>query len=516
MHSLKTSIIKNILFGWGKNVILAILNLAIVPMLIASTGKEGYGIFGILASFILLLMFIDAGVSTALDKVFSEYFTQKKHELINKALTTLMFVDILIIVLISIALFYLSSYLIQFFNISSSFYSEVDLLFKVYTPVLLGCSLIVALFTSYLRCLNRYDLENSYISGSQIIKCIAIIFLYQNEMLTLISYAFVDVITKAILIPILWNRCVKLNINFDISLKYFDLKSLIPIYYLGFKFLFLKLIGLFRSQSDPFILTSYLGPSSISIYKPALSLVASFRPFATILSDQVLPLLARFNVEKDFQKEILILVRGTRFTMLLGVPFLITLFSLKNTIIWLWLGDSIGNSLDGMIDVLVLLCLIDFIIYMGGTQFPFFIAKNKLKFLTWYVEGPVAIINFSLSVFLVVYFDMGVKGVVIGTLMGAIITNPILTIYSLRLAKIKLWYFIKIAYLPSFIIAALCYTNLYIGNEVFDLEANRSIFSLILGISISLITWLIGVVIISDKYEKEIFKKLYLKVKGKR
>jgi O-antigen/teichoic acid export membrane protein len=173
----------------------------------------------------------------------------------------------------------------------------------------------------------------------------------------------------------------------------------------------------------------------------------------TTLADQLHPLATVYHETGNKAKLQDLLIRGTKYTLLLGVGACVMLGVFAEPITRLWLGRSLGAQYLVTAQVLVFLAAIDLLSHSAGSQGPVLLGANRLRFLTW-TQLPLAVLNVGASAALVALTDLGVVGVAIPTLAIMLIRRPITIIHTAHVCGLPASQYLRKAYLrPAAVLA---------------------------------------------------------------
>src|SRR5258708_28811355 len=140
------------------------------------------------------------------------------------------------------------------------------------------------------------------------------------------------------------------------------------------------------------------------------------------------------------------LIRGTRYTVLLGFLPWAVLGVFSEPIPRFWLSGALGSDYRLAGHVLAGWVIVELLTTTaGGAQWPIFLAVNKLRFLAW-SQVPFAVLNLTVSIILVAWTSVGLLGVVVGTIVAALIRRPMLIIYAARACGLSTSTYVVIAY----------------------------------------------------------------------
>lgn len=194
------------------------------------------------------------------------------------------------------------------------------------------------------------------------------------------------------------------------------------LFSLGFKFFVIKISMLVIYQTNHILIASFVSLEGVPQYEAAYKYLSVFMMLFVILNNQLWPsnLEAYAKGEIDWMKKSM----KTVFKIWLGTLILATIMVLISPFIYkFWLQDSLKIPMAISVAVAVSICLTTWVnmfnIVLNGT------GKIKLQMLVWIIA---ALINIPASLFFTKVMDLGVVGIVVGTIVSLIplvITSPI-------------------------------------------------------------------------------------------
>lgn len=206
------------------------------------------------------------------------------------------------------------------------------------------------------------------------------------------------------------------------SLKYIRWDYFKDLFSLGFKFFLIKISMLIIHQTNNILIASFVSLEGVPQYEAAYKYLSIFMLLFVILNNQLWPshieAYAKGEVRwmKKSMKVVLKIWFGTvvlAFLMILISPFVYKF----------WLRDNLNVPITISIVVAASICLTTWVnmfnIVLNGT------GKIKLQMYSWLFA---AIINIPASLFFVKVLNLGVEGIVLGTitsLLPLVILSPI-------------------------------------------------------------------------------------------
>ncbi len=164
-------------------------------------------------------------------------------------------------------------------------------------------------------------------------------------------------------------------------------------------------------RTDQILINLLLGPSFNTLYAVVIQIGSSVNRLVTAITGVLLPTAAKISASGSSWEKQQLIIRSTRYVVALAAPSAFGMCIFRREIIELWLGK-------GFEDAVSILPLTMFLVFSRIPIFvtwPYLTATNQLKLpaLAMLFDG---IINVILSIFYVKVFNLGLAGIVLGTL----------------------------------------------------------------------------------------------------
>ena len=427
----KKIILKNTSLGF----FFKILNMGIVyftiPFILQYLGKTNYGIWVTIFSIVNILFFVDAGIANGLKTKLTEALTNKNKILAKEYISTA-YITILIISIFFFAVGFIiinSLDLRNLLNVDSAISNNQ--LYSVFLTVLI---FVVSNFVLSLYKTLFYAIQKSSTVEFSM-------FLYQFLVLCLVYYAVIKFETSILNVAFFYGASnIIISLIFSIiffykrkkiipSLKSFKKERVRELMGLSIGFFIIQLCMIVIFTTDNLIISNLLGPNSVTNYDIVLKLFQVIVIFSIILLDPFWPLFTDAFQKKDFSWIKNTLKRLNKLFILVVLITILLLF-LTNDIISFWIGK------DFLTDQILPYFMAFFVIVrVYPVMYMFFLnAIGKIK-LQMYLYIIGAIINIPLSIVFVKYFNLGVSGVILGTICSIFSMVFILPIQTYRVIK---------------------------------------------------------------------------------
>lgn len=395
-------------------IIAALIGFLFTPILVNYLGVDNYGLWIFVQSFISYFAIFTSGIPGGVVKFISENKENdsEKNKIINIALLFYCSIGIII----SSIMFFGGDYLISFFKLSQNQQSEISLMLKIGAIYILF-SWPINVFQAYLTAMIKFTLIN-------IINLINIIFgfivlftcLYLKLDLPLV-YMFYCITT--LLINSFYILYSKLSIKgLRLSFRNYDFQLGKSLFTFTIGLLILEIISAIALQTDTFIIAYFLPVANIAYYNITTKITYLFRGnIYSVLLQVISPMIFEAQKMKD---EIFIrkmIVKGTRYFIMILIPLVSLLMIIMKPFIYLWMGPEFGEYGDWGSLYMAQFLFSPITAIMGSVM----IGLSKLKPLQ-IMSLIMVLINLLLSIIFVK--SIGFMGVIIGTVTAQYIGFP--------------------------------------------------------------------------------------------
>lgn len=414
-----------------------VVGLALFPFIVSHVGKEVYGAYLLVTTFVGYFGVLDFGVGTAVAKYIAEFTGKDDSEKVNKIINSSLFFYIIVGFISAISLLILSFCFDSIFKIGPANAAIMRQLFWVAS----GASLFIwsgRTFDGVLYGLQRFDWLAINNIAATILTGISAYFIFTNNLgmawFLALSYFF---IIARYLISYIILRCSILKIN--ICFPYFDKKTFKMIF--GFSiFVFLSnLLALLIFNFDSFVIGAFASVSAVTLYGVGYSLQNGFRAVNSLMFSPVFPASAEMEGKNEQDKQKELLFKGTKYTSMIFTPMVIITIIFAKLFINNWMGTGFAASILPA-QILISFWLFSNILQVGSSLL---MAKGYVKTI-FKISALNALLNVGLSLILVK--PLGILGVVLGTTVPMVLVSFPLFLYQiLRVSKVSFREFFNLA-----------------------------------------------------------------------
>ena len=396
-----------------KNITASYLNLLVgltitfffTPYLISEIGKEEYGIWSLVFSFLSYMVIADMGMRQALVRFVSKYLALKKWGELNKIFSSSVAIYSLVSSIILLATVVLAFFFLQYFQIPPQLFSVAKIVVLV-MGANTAFGFLILPFTA-LGAFNRYDISNYFSAARAVVQTAVFIILIEK------GYGIVEMAFVVLGVHLLTAygmskfRSVKFpEVNFQKSAVNRDsVRQLMG--YSVYSFLIVIAI-LLVYNTDNIVIGRFISMEAVAVYSIPLMFVGHTRRLFTVLTIPLVPAISHLEAENDFDRIRRIYAKSTRYLYFLSATFCILIMFYGGNFISLWLEQGFEQSKD-ILYILAIPAAIA-IPQTVKNSILYGISRHKIAF---YVLGSEGLMNLILSLILV--HKMGIIGVAIGT-----------------------------------------------------------------------------------------------------
>lgn len=431
--SRKKIVARNIKFLSVSTFLDVLVNFLLVPFIILHIGKEDYGVFILLFTIYVYFDLFDFGIPSAIIKYTAEYQItneQKKlEEILNSALT--IYVTIGFVVFVGFIV--ISQFFSRWFNVSSFNYAEGRIV-----VILMGIGAFLSwplkLFTNSIRGLQLYNWSVVFEVFCLIGKALLIFFLLKKGygLFHLVLINIVFIIINALLCAIAVRRFIP---YWFIKFPYFNAFNLKFIFNFSFLIFVSSLLKVIFFSVDRILVGVYISVTAVAVYSVGSYFQHFVRLAIGIITEPMWPATAAMEGKSDLKGQQDSLIKGTKYTLWLLLPFIAILISFAEPFILHWLGNDFKSSV----------CIAQILLGVWVFQLFFEVGWNILS-----AKGlikkmvPVQLINvlavIATGIFLTKYFNS--LGIAIGKLLSVSLFMCPLIIYTiLKTLKVSFSYY---------------------------------------------------------------------------
>jgi O-antigen/teichoic acid export membrane protein len=411
-------IARNVVLNWVGTLANMAVGFFLAPFILHRLGDIGYGIWILAISTIGYLSLLDLGMQSAVLRFVSKGHTQGDHDAASEALSGALWVRLQISALVLLISAGIAAVFPIMFRVPTGLASDARVAVLI-IGLNSAITMSIGVVAGVLSALNRYDLQNYVMLIQTAIRVIGVVSVLRSGH-GIVAIAVVELCTvlvgNALLVWIAYRIYPQLRIYLTKPSK----QTLKRIWaYSSYAFLTSIAVRLVY-QTDNLVVGSFISAAAVAVYSFGNSLCRYVDLVVNSMGTTFVPAASTYEAAGDTESLVTLYRNGTRATLLLSLPIMITLLLRGPSFIGLWVGQQYARDAGGVLRILAFALMIAFA-NRTSSSIAFGIEKHKKVALFAIGEG---ISNLLLSILLVRWF--GIYGVAIGTLIPSLFVHLIL------------------------------------------------------------------------------------------
>jgi O-antigen/teichoic acid export membrane protein len=207
--------------------------------------------------------------------------------------------------------------------------------------------------------------------------------------------------------------------------------------------LIVELSNLVIYSLDRVLLGLFKSAATVGLYEGPVRTHNLFYALNNALAVTTLPASSRYAAERDYARLRALLLRGSRYTLALLVPMVVTAIALSGPLLEVWLGERYRSG-----DVALSILVSYWLLYGGLAVSPaLLIGAGKARGVAL-ILGLAAVGNLALSLVLTPIY--GLEGPALGTAIAFVAAFPFVLRLGLSVAPVRLGELAREAWLPAY------------------------------------------------------------------
>lgn len=440
--SRSSQVLRNAASQWGMTAISALLGLLVVPFLINELGQDGYGLVVVILAIPAFCALADLGIAGALTRQLAEALAKKNDEEYDQYASTATAMNLVFGACFAAAVVVLATPLTRLLSVPAVLFHEGVALFRTFGAAYVLLTFLMFVPKSILASHNRFDLACTIEAVRRLLQSVGLFAVLSLTSSGLLGWALVCVLVDAFGLALFWRATYRVHRPLRIRPAYVRAQRVRGLFSLGVRLTALQISGQLSTNINPFLLSAFLGPAAVALYRPPAQAMSAISSVIFTLANQLHPLATEAHVRRHRADLAKILFRGTKYTMLMASVMCGIAIPMADPICRVWLKDALGEGYTTCAAVLVILALTTL---AGGTQWPVLLGINKTAFAA-YGRLILAVINALTSWLLLRYTELGVLGVVLPTMVIEFVWRPTLIWYVCRAIGVEMKDYIRQSY----------------------------------------------------------------------
>jgi O-antigen/teichoic acid export membrane protein len=440
-------IARSILSNWLATAATLAVGFFLAPFIVHRLGNVAYGVWVLAISSVSYLNLLDLGMRSSVLRFVSKGHTTQDHEGASQALSAALWVRIQIGALVLVLCGGLAAVFPFVFKIPPALAldaREAVLVIGLTTAVTLSMGVLGGVLSA----LNRYDLL-SYVTLLQLAIRVAGVVAVLLTGHGIVGIALCELLAAVVANCLLAWIARRIYPELTIRLARPRRKVLREIWSYSFYVFLIMVAGQLIYQTDNLVVGAFVSASAVTFYSIGNSLCRYTQQIVTSMTMTFNPAASTYESSGNTANLQALYLNGTRVTMALSLPIVITFLTRGRDFIGVWMGTQYAQR-SGTVLVILATALLFSLSNAPASAIALGVEKHKAV-AKWAVFEAIA--NLTLSI--VLARKIGMYGVAIGTLIPNVIVHLVLwPRYVSRLVNISWHQVYRDVWGPVFLCAA--------------------------------------------------------------
>ncbi len=433
-------VMRNAVSNWANMAISLVISFFLAPFILHKVGNTYYGVWALVSQVTGYLWLLDFGVRDSVIKYVAEYHEKHDGGMLNDVINASLKLYSSIC-LGCIALTFLFAALFPVIFTGARDATSIARLLVIITGIDIALTFFFNVFIGILMGLQRYDVFSKISIALNIAKAFSTVYFLSR------GYGVVSVC----LIQFCANTCMNMMVyvvsrrllSFKLAFRKYGKGKAVYRMIVNYSFFaFLNCIAMqIFSFSSNFIIAIFLPVSSVTFFAIAATLVEYMKKVILAGTQAFSPLTSQLDAKDDPARIATLLVKGSKFSLLLGLPVATVYLVMGKRFIGLWMGHEY-SALTG--DVLAVLTVMTIFSLPHYTISGIFLGLNRHR-LTAYCRLVEAAANICLSVILVQ--RIGVLGAAFGlAIPHLVMVVLVLPVLATKIIHVRVLDYFRLSY----------------------------------------------------------------------
>lgn len=464
--------------------ILLASGLIIPPLLLASLGKEGYGVWLLVGQVTAYLPILDLGVSSSIGRFVAKYNAKKDYEGLSRVISSSLFLFLVSSIGVIIITLIIWPNFSKFFHLSREYFNVGKWLI-----LLLGLGLAVdfplRVGQGILQGIHRFDMMYFLRAVGTFLRLLLIISIFgwfrcRSLIVLGIIATAITILTDVLMCSYIYHKS---SVIVKFKYKSVNMSSLREIWSLSLSALLGTLAALLFNQGQIISVGKIIGTETVTIYAIPIMLLTYGSMVTAYITGAFKPMASHMQALNDNIKLKKLNIGGVKISFIISLFIAIVAVAFGHTFFKIWLSSSkdLSNADFAMLSNILTIMVIGFAIgipqnvsakMLSGTDKQWFVASVSLA---------ASLVGFCLGILLMLKTDLGLYGMAVGWItvffIKGVLVFPIKACHHFNISAL---HYIKQAYLPPLIAGIILIVIIFFIKQVLNNESFVSLFSSII------------------------------------
>jgi O-antigen/teichoic acid export membrane protein len=256
--------------------------------------------------------------------------------------------------------------------------------------------------------------------------------------------------------------------------------------------------------SGRIILGAFRGPHAVGVFEGPVRSHNLLYALAQALAVPTVPTASRYAARNDERRLHELGIRGTRYTLALFVPIVVTLMALAEPVITVWLGERYAGGATALTIIVSYWLLYGALVVTPG----FLVGIGRARSVAHVMVG-IAIANLALS--LVLTPELGVEGPALAVAIAFTAAFPLMLRIGVEATSVRLGELVRRAFAPAYGLGALLAVLLVAARQALDMNTLPVVFGV--GAFGVLAYWAVCYFVFFDDDERGLVRGLFTRAR---
>lgn len=463
---------RNTIAGWFEMVILLVSGLIVPPLLLASLGKEGYGVWLLVGQVAAYLPILDLGVSSSVGRFVAKYNARKDYAGLSRIVSSSIFLFLASSICVLVATVVLWPGFSRFFRLSQEYFNVGRWLILL-TGLGIAIDSPLRIGQGILQGLHRFDLMYLLRAAGAFLRLLFIIVLFGwagcRSMLVLGVLAIVaTLLTDVLMCGLAYHKSSNV-----VSLRYVfvNLSTLKEIWSLSLSTLLVTIAALLFNQGQIIGVGKLVGPQAVTLYALPVMLLTYGSMVIAYIVGAFKPMASHMQALNERQRLQGLNIAGVKISLTISLFIAVIAVAFGYPFLRMWLHASKDLSAD---DFVVLSNVLTIMVVGFAIGVPQNVTSNMLSGVErqWFVAFTslaASMLGFCIGLALMTKTSLGLYGMAFGWVCVFLARDVlVLPVKACRHFEIGFGRYIKKAYVPPLGAAAILIIVVFLVRQVLD------------------------------------------------
>ncbi len=438
--SYSKKILKNVVSNWANLAVSLAISFFLAPFILHKIGNVYFGVWALVTQITGYLWLLDFGVRESVVKYVAEYHGKKNDRMLNNVINASLKIYVVICFACIAATLILSGLFPFIFSVSQETI-PVARVVVIIVGLDISQAFVFNVFLGVLMGLQRFDLFSKVSIMLSIARAIITI-VFLNLGHGLVTICLIQLFCNGCMNIVLYTISRRL-LPFNLGLRIYGGGK--DVYRILANYSFFAFLNSVCQQiifyGANFIIAIFLPVSSVTFFAIAATLIEYMKKVIWAGTQVFNPLISELDAKNESSKIPMVLVQGTKLSLLLGFPVATVYFFMGKQFIGLWVGFEYSAITGSVLAILTVMTLFSLPHY---TISGILMGLNKHRIIA-YCRVFEAIANIGLSILLIRHF--GIIGVALGTAIPhMVMVIFVLPVIASRIVNMSLSEYVRHSY----------------------------------------------------------------------